>query len=244
MTYEPRSATGAGPRPDGDDADPRDELTPLHVLVAAPPVVGAAVPDAVELGSDVEPGTAVEEVVHGIDPTDVVAAPRHRRQPWPLLIVSVLLALSLGLATYLLLTTRAHEARAGEWESAARETGGDLAQARTELATTTSELHATQEQLLTAQGRITALADEKARIGDDRETQRQLADYQQRISALAGKVATALTTCIDGQYTLIGYLADPSLYDQTDLARFRTDVQEVCGAATEANSRLQRELMP
>lgn len=179
-----------------------------------------------------------------VDPEVVGASPRHRRQPWALLVVSVLLALSLGLATYLLLTTRAHEQRAHEWEAAARHTGADLAQSRTDLAAVTGERDAIAEQLSTAQERITTLADEKARLGDDREAQRQLVDYQQRISVLAGKVATALTTCIDGQVTLIGYLQDPSQYDEADLARFRTDVQRVCGAATDANTRLQRELTP
>ncbi|CAN5373433.1 hypothetical protein BH11ACT1_BH11ACT1_26240 [soil metagenome] len=175
-------------------------------------------------------------------PPSVASVPRHRRQPWALLVLSVLLALTLGLATYLLLTTRAYEHRSAEWEAAARTTGSDLTQARADLEATTSDLAATRDQLATAQVRIIELADEKAQLGDDRAIQRQLVDYQQRISTAAGKVATALSSCIDGQYKLIGYLENPSAYDQTDLARFRTDVQTVCGAATDANAALQREL--
>jgi hypothetical protein len=177
-------------------------------------------------------------------PSDPPAAsvPRHRRQPWALLALSILLALTLGLATYLLLTTRAYERRSAEWEAAARTTGTELTQTRGDLGAATSDLAAARDQLATAQARITQLADEKAQLGDDRAIQRQLVDYQQRISAAAGNVATALSTCIDGQYKLIGYLENPSAYDQTDLARFRTDVQTVCGAATDANAALQREL--
>ncbi|PVU81687.1 hypothetical protein DDP54_14825 [Cellulomonas sp. WB94] len=159
-----------------------------------------------------------------------------------MLVLSILLALTLGLATYLLLTTRAYERRSAEWESVARSTGADLTQARADLEATTSDLAATRDQLATAQARIIELADEKAQLGDDRAIQRQLVDYQQRISAAAGNVATALSSCIDGQYKLIGYLENPSAYDQADLARFRTDVQTVCGAATDANTALQREL--
>jgi hypothetical protein len=228
---------GAPPEPDARAAEPDDAAGPEETAVLA--AVGATLPIWL-------PATAP---VPAVPPTGPVtrsgpapSMPRHRRQPWALLVLSILLALTLGLATYLLMTTRAYERRSAEWEAAARTTGSDLTQARADLEATSSDLAATRDQLATAQARIIELADEKAQLGDDRAIQRQLVDYQQRISAAAGNVATALNSCIDGQYKLIDYLENPSAYDQTDLARFRTDVQTVCGAATDANVALQREL--
>ncbi|HEY0119123.1 MAG TPA: hypothetical protein VGC04_10110, partial [Cellulomonas sp.] len=90
--------------------------------------------------------------------------------------------------------------------------------------------------------RITALADEKAQLGDDREVQRQLVDYQERVSQAARNVASALSNCIDGQNQLITYLENAAAYDPADLERFKSEVQTVCGAATDANTQLQREL--
>lgn len=167
---------------------------------------------------------------------------RHRRQPWAVIVLSTLFALTLALATYLVVLTRAHEQRAAEWEQVARTTGTELAQQRVELDGAIAELEAVRTQLQTAQARITELADEKAQIGDEREAQRQLVDYQARVSEAAGKVAGALDVCVDGQYQLISYLENAAAYDAADLARFRTDVQQVCGAARDANAALQLEL--
>lgn len=215
-----------------------DETAPLDAT-AVMAAVGATLamwPPAAQTGPT-EPG----DTSAPRDP-EPASSSRHRRQPWALLTVSILLALTLGLATYLLVTTRAYERRSATWESAARTTGSQLTQARADLEGTVSELAATRDQLSTAQARITQLANEKAQLGDDTALQRQLADYQQRISTAAGNVATALNTCIDGQNQLIGYLQNPSAYNQADLTRFRSNVQTVCGNATDANATLQREL--
>jgi len=139
-------------------------------------------------------------------------------------------------------TTQAWEETAADWESLARTHGEQLAQTEAELEATTGELEATRAQLATAQARITELADEKAQLGDTTAAQQQLADYQQRVSQAAGQVATALANCIDGQERLIGYLQDAASYAEADLARFRADVERVCGAATDANAALQSEL--
>ncbi|MGV8976424.1 MAG: hypothetical protein ACOH17_00115 [Cellulomonas sp.] len=225
--------------PEPGSTAPHDRAAGLEETAVLPPV-GATLPIWL-------PETATDPAAPLADPIvpsiQVASSmPRHRRQPWALLVLSILLALTLGLATYLLMTTRAYERRSAEWETAARTTGSDLTQSRADLEATTSDLAATREQLATAQARIIELADEKAQLGDDRAIQRQLVDYQERISAAAGNVATALNSCIDGQYKLIGYLENPAAYDQADLARFRTDVQTVCGAARDANTALQREL--
>lgn len=169
-------------------------------------------------------------------------APRHQRRPWAMVLVTLLLAVLIGLSTYLLVAARALEQRNGEWEQVARSTGQDLAQARDDLAGALAELDGTRAQLTAAQNRITELADEKAQLGDDREVQQRVVDYQEKVSEAARKVTTALTSCVDGQNKLIEYLQDPALYDAADLARFRTDVTRVCDAATDANTSLQEEL--
>ncbi|NNH08668.1 hypothetical protein HLB10_16475 [Cellulomonas fimi] len=160
------------------------------------------------------------------------------------LAVALVLVLALGtlLAVRLVTTTRAWERTAADWEELARTHGTQLAQAQVDLEAAQAELSDTQAQLATAQQRITELADEKARLGDTTASQQQLADYQARVSEAAGQVATALANCIDGQERLIGYLRESDRYDPADLERFATDVDRVCGAATDANAELQREL--
>ncbi|WP_448629617.1 hypothetical protein [Cellulomonas soli] len=154
----------------------------------------------------------------------------------------VVVAVSSLLVVRMIRTTHAWESTAAQWETLARQHGEDLAATRIDLDTASAELASTREQLSTAQARITELADEKAQLGDATESQRQLADYQARVSAAAGTVATALTSCVDGQQRLIGYLKDAASYDPGDLSRFESDVDEVCDAATAANTALQQEL--
>lgn len=172
-------------------------------------------------------------------------APRHRRRAWTVATVSVLSVLLVAtgaLATYLWLVTDRQDQRAAEIEAQARQIGTQLATLRAEHEGTLGELAGVNDQLTTAQERITQLADEKAQVGDDREVQRQLVDYQARVSQAAANVASALSTCIDAQNQLITYLEDAASYDPADLERFKGDVQGVCAAATEANTELQRQL--
>lgn len=158
-----------------------------------------------------------------------------------LLLVAVLVAAGV-LGAYLWRSADSWRAASAQWEQLARQHGADLAATGADLEATTDELEATRTQLTTAQARITELADEKAQLGDTTAAQQQLADYQARVSQAAGNVATALSNCIGGQERLIGYLEDASRYDATELARFRADVERVCGAATDANEALQQEL--
>ncbi|WP_234346430.1 hypothetical protein [Cellulomonas timonensis] len=169
-------------------------------------------------------------------------ATRHQRRPWTMVVVTLALAVLIALSTYLLVAARALEQRNAEWEQVARLTGHELAQARDDLAGALAELDGTRAQLGAAQNRITELADEKAQLGDDREVQQRVVDYQEKVSEAARKVTTALTSCVDGQNKLIEYMQDPTLYDATDLTRFRTDVTRVCEAATDANTALQEVL--
>jgi Skp family chaperone for outer membrane proteins len=169
-------------------------------------------------------------------------APRPRSSR-PLVIALVLvLALAGGLTGYLLHTTAAWRTAAGDWQSLAERHGTELAQTRADLDAATTELTATRDQLAAAQGRITQLADEKAQLGDTSAAQQQMTDYQARVSAAAGTVATALAACVQGQDRLIGYLGEKDKYDPASLATFTSQVQALCAQATSANDALQREL--
>ncbi|MGV8965483.1 MAG: hypothetical protein ACOH2F_04315 [Cellulomonas sp.] len=175
-------------------------------------------------------------------PPPVEDLPQRRRRPWALVAVSVLLVIALGLVGYLWTTTRGYQDLAASTEDQARVIGTDLATTRTELDGATAELAGVRAQLATAQARITALADEKAQVSDDREAQRQLVDYQQRVSVAAGTVASALERCIQGQDQLIAYLKNAGAYTLADLTTFESQVTGLCQSATEANQSLQDEL--
>jgi chromosome segregation ATPase len=167
---------------------------------------------------------------------------RPRRRSRAIIVVSVLLVATLGLAGYLWMTTREYRELAASTEAQARVIGTELASTRAQLAGATDELAGVRSQLKTAQARITALADEKAQAGDAREAQLQLLDYQQRVSAAAGTVASALDHCVQGQNQLITYLKNPSAYDPAQLQSFGTQVSGLCQSATDANKALQDEL--
>ncbi|MDO8107449.1 hypothetical protein Q6348_09600, partial [Isoptericola sp. b441] len=139
-------------------------------------------------------------------------------------------------------TSNAWESRAGDYATVSKDLGSDLADTRAELKTTSDELDAVRAQLSTAQKRIIELANEKAQIGDDREAQKLLADYQARVSDAAGQVALALDRCVRGQNQLIGYLQNAELYDPAELDSYATSVQDLCQKATDANTALQGEL--
>ncbi|WP_246783970.1 hypothetical protein [Cellulomonas persica] len=172
--------------------------------------------------------------------------PRRRSRAVPVLatLLVVVLLVAGPLVAYLWRTTDEWRASSEDWEDLARGTAVELERTQGDLAAAQRTLDDTRDQLATAQERITELADEKAQLGDDSAAQQQLADYQARVSQAAGKVATALATCIAGQSQLIGYMDDADSYEPDVLARFREDVDALCGQATEANEQLQHELEP
>ncbi|SFK37487.1 hypothetical protein [Cellulomonas sp. KH9] len=215
----------SGPTPDPGHHHPE----PWASTPTAPLPPGWAGPEPVAAGRRTAPA-----------PTE---PPRGRRATTVLTLLLVAVLATAGVVGWRLWeTTAAWEESAAEWEALARTHGEQLAQTQAELEAATGELDATRAQLATAQARITELADEKAQLGDTTAAQQQLADYQERISQAAGRVATALATCVDGQERLIGYLQDAASYDAADVARFRADVERVCGAASDANASLQSEL--
>jgi hypothetical protein len=161
---------------------------------------------------------------------------------WPTVLLAVVLVAALAAGAYLAVLARAWSVRSDELDATARDLGGRLAQTQADLDQRSSELGTVRAQLQTAQDRLVALADEKARTGDDREAQRQLAEYQARVSEAAGAVASALQECVRGQEQLIGYLKDPGRYDPASLGGFERDVTSLCDQAETANADLQREL--
>ncbi len=238
----PRPSPSPSPSP-APDSSWLPAAEPWPATPSAPP---AGLPPAARAASIVVPAaTDAPQDARGDEPHGHVAPPpqpRHRRRPWAVIVLSIALVAVTALSSYLWVRTVRYEEYTADVEQQARDIGGDLASLREEHEGTVAELTAVNEQLSTAQARITELADEKAQLGDDREIQRQLVDYQQRVSQAAANVASALSTCIDGQTQLITYLQDVASYDPADLERFKGDVQRVCGAATDANTQLQREL--
>ena len=156
--------------------------------------------------------------------------------------LAVLLLLAVGVVAYLSAATAAYRERLAWTEEQARAIGTDLATTRAELEGTTAELEAVRTQLATAQERISSLANEKAQIGDDREAQAQLLDYQGRVSEAAGTVASALDRCVRGQDQLITYLENAAQYDPGELAAYGQSVERLCQTASDANRALQAEL--
>ncbi|WP_286217939.1 hypothetical protein [Paraoerskovia sediminicola] len=156
--------------------------------------------------------------------------------------LGILLALALGAAAYLWLTTTRWQESSSEWESNARELGDEVASLTAELGATAADLETAKTQLDAAQTRIDELANEKAQLGDDQAVSDQYLDYQQRVSEAAGTVALSLDRCIDGQAQLIEYLRDADSYDPDELSRFASDVDDLCSSAKDANTRLQSAL--
>jgi hypothetical protein len=207
--------------------------TDLRPLTAVPRQSGPPIVDRVT-SDPMQPA--------GAHDVDVGRSPRRRRRPWAYGALSALLVLALGLAGYLWMTTRAYEQRAAWAVQQARAIGTVLTTTRADLHDTTTELEGVRAQLDTAETRITALANEKAQVGDDREAQRQLVDYQQRVSQAAGTVASALDRCVKGQDQLIAYVKNAGAYPADQLTKFETDVDGLCASATHANQTLQDEL--
>jgi len=242
----PQVAPSQVPEPRRPPAAP-DRVTPhRHVATEAsgpPPTFPPAGASTRATDDSTLAATTSLETSDADAPVPAVATRRPgRRARVAAVLLAVTTALLIGSTAYLWRTSDAWESRADDYEAVSHDLGSDLSDTRAELKATTDELSAVQSQLSTAQARIIELANEKAQIGDDREAQRLLVDYQERISSAAGKVALALDQCVRGQNQLIGYLQNAELYDPKDLDAYAADVQDLCQAATDANSALQAEL--
>lgn len=243
---------GAGAHP--SSPSPADILPPEHT----PPRTRAAVRAA----ADPDPGhpPAGDEQPHS----------RPRRRRWVAVVLTVLLLLALGGGAYLLVLSQRWEDRADALDGTARDLGAELAQTRAELEESASTLALVESQLDGAQDQIHELADAVAQTGDDREVQRQVANYQEEVSAAATAVADAMDQCIAAQEELIGVLEEAATtlseqaaapepeptetpsgdesppprmtLNQEMLDEYRGEVTEFCQAATDANDNLQSRL--
>ncbi|MCM3661866.1 hypothetical protein M3148_12825 [Georgenia satyanarayanai] len=191
----------------------------------------------------------------------------HPPRPWVVPVLAIALVLALAAAGYLLALARAWEDRAATLEETARELGGELGQVRADLEESRSTLALVESQLEVAQEQIHELADAVAQTGDDREVQRQVAEYQAQLSANAAAVAGAMDECIAGQEDLITHLEEaarpapsptpspsPSASDgedvpdeeptapKVDVAALRAEVAGRCALAEEAHTSLQERL--
>ncbi len=156
------------------------------------------------------------------------------------LTAALIIVTSIG--AYLWVTTNSWQDRSAQWESASRDLGDDVARLDEELDGANAELESARSQLETAQKRITELANEKAQLGDKNVASLKYLDYQHRVSQAAGNVAAALGECTTAQSELIGYLNNRESYKASEIDKFATQVNQLCTAAAEANTQLQREL--
>jgi len=211
--------------------------------------VGSAPPDPPDEGGPQPPSPAA-----GPPSTVASASPRttHPRRRWPasarvtasLLGIALVASLVAGaLVTVRLLDTNQRwQDSSAQWEALARKHGEQAAKATGEADQLQADLDETKRQLATAKKRITALAHEKAALGDKAATSQETSDYQSRVSQAAGTVATALDRCVDGERQLLTYVEHADQYDAADVARYRDDVEKLCAAATDANDALQSSL--
>jgi len=162
---------------------------------------------------------------------------------WLIAAIAALFVVS-GLAGYLLNAASQWQMHSAQMDQVNIDLGAEVATLRTDLAGTQAELDAVRSQLSTAQERIIELANEKAQIGDQREYQRQLTDYQTRVTDAARLVAVRLEECIVGQQEIISLLATALNSGQTSpgIDDLIQQVDTVCGIAAEAHDNLQEEI--
>lgn len=180
------------------------------------------------------------------DATEIITLPYHgrpvTRRSRAVPVLAALLAVALALAGYLLTTTITHQHASSRWQALAERKADELAATQRDLDGASNELTAVRDQLATATARITSLADEKAKIGDQIASEQQIADYRLRVTNAASTVASALNRCVTAQKQLIGYLGNSTQYNSADLAQYATDVDGLCRSAQDANATLQVEL--
>lgn len=222
---------------------------------------------------DREPAMAPDAHPAGVSGVEATAAGPtrgrdHRR--WPLVLLAVLLVLVLAGGVYLALLARAWEERTSQVDAIARELGAELAESQAELEETQGTLALVESQLDGAQQQIHELADTAAQFGDDREIQRQVAEYQAELFGAATAVTGTMGECISAQteytlaledelsraVTLLRTLQQedeedpdeqeeqpaPDTSESPDLVGLREEVVDSCQAAAEAHSGLQQRL--
>jgi len=160
-------------------------------------------------------------------------------------VLVVLLLGSVGAGAYLWQVAEAWIERDQQWRAHSIALTTTIGETSSELEDTVAELAVVRGQLDQAQTRISELADEKARLGDEHAVVRQLAEYQERVSLAAAAVVTALDSCIATQQQLVRWYAEDVEREPEELEELESlgeAVDEVCTAAQEAKDALQEEL--
>ncbi|WPF80953.1 hypothetical protein SANBI_002202 [Sanguibacter sp. 4.1] len=167
---------------------------------------------------------------------------RRRRGRVAIVLLSVALVAALAGGGYLAVLSNQWSERSGEWEAQSRDLGQQVADLTTDLEGITGDLTSTRDQLTTAQQRITELADEKAQVGDDRETQRIIASDIQAVAEAAVDVSSKMGDCVTAQSTLLGYLAAPDSTTPEILQQATDDTNSICTTAVDSYTALQQDL--
>ena len=188
-------------------------------------------------------GRPVVEGAHLIGAGEHSITPvRRRRSPIVVIVLAVLLVAALGAGSYLAVLSNQWNDRSAEWESESRMLGEKVANLTTDLGGITAELTLAREQLATAQTRITELADEKAQVGDDRESQKILASDIQAVAQEALNVSASLGDCVAAQGTVLGYLTVPDSATPEVLQTSIDQANTLCTAAISSYNSLQQDL--
>jgi outer membrane murein-binding lipoprotein Lpp len=228
------------PTSPGDaDKDTTDDTSPALASIA----------DASRGGADAGEPTSPEDKTaerkdpghehgHHLDRRDR----RRRRGRVAIVLLSVALVAALAGGGYLAVLSNQWSERSGEWEAQSRDLGQQVADLTTDLEGITSDLTSTRDQLTTAQQRITELADEKAQVGDDRETQRIIASDIQAVAEAAVDVSSKMGDCVTAQSTLLGYLAAPDSTTPEILQQATDDTNSICTTAVDSYTALQQDL--
>lgn len=185
--------------------------------------------------------------ISGSSPTGAhqTAGPRptgRRRARAALWVVSVLLVLALTGGAYVGYLAVQWADRSDAWEAESRALGVEVAELTGDVSGMTAELTTVRDQLATAQTRITELADEKAQVGDDRESQKLIAEDIQEVAETALDVAGGLGDCVTAQNALLTLVSVPETTTPEALQTAIDQADSVCEVAVDDYNSLMDDL--
>jgi hypothetical protein len=170
--------------------------------------------------------------------------PLNERRRWQVVtaVLGVVILIVGGLTIYLWVASDKWAARSNALEGQSYDLGQRLSTEHTYVVKQTEQIGILTEQLATAQQKITDLAAQSAKAGDDVAYAQQQVTLLNELVSLGGSVSLALNRCANEQKTLVGYLENATTYTAEGIAKFKSDVDALCTAAQSANSQLQSEL--
>ena len=177
--------------------------------------------------------------------TDILdRIPLSERRRWQAVagIAAVVATLMAGLVAYLWVINGQWEQRVDRLTVDSYDLGERLSAEQSQVVSLQGDLDLLNEQLTTAQERISELADEKAQLSDSQAAIQQEIELLEELAGLGGSVAFALNRCISAQDQLVEYLENSEAYDAGELAAYQDDVNTICTAAKNANDIFQEAL--